>query len=120
MSAPRGVRRQNALRLSVDPIACEAYGYCAELLREMVTLDEWGYPIVDGSPVPKHLVAVAKKAARDCPRRALLLSVERAGCQPAPVRSNTSRPNVEVTVAASPSRASPKTSSTVASSEKSL
>jgi len=76
MSAPRRVHRPKALRLSVDPIACEAYGYCAELLGEMVTLDEWGYPIVDGSPVPKHLVAVAKKAARDCPRRALLLSAD--------------------------------------------
>jgi ferredoxin len=58
----------------VDPIACEAFGYCAELLGEMVTLDEWGYPIVDGSQIPPHLVAVAKKAARDCPRRALVLS----------------------------------------------
>jgi ferredoxin len=74
VSAPRGAHRPTELRLSVDPIACEAFGYCAELLGEMVTLDEWGYPIVDGSPVPRHLVAVARKAARDCPRRALVLS----------------------------------------------
>jgi ferredoxin len=62
------------LQVSVDPTACQAYGYCAELLCEMITLDEWGYPIVRGDPVPKRLVAMAKKAARDCPRRALLLS----------------------------------------------
>jgi ferredoxin len=68
------VDRRLTLRMVVDPIACEAYGYCAELLGEMVTLDEWGYPIVDGSPVPANLVAIARKAARDCPRRALLLS----------------------------------------------
>ncbi len=73
MSAPR-VGRRKALRLAVDPIACEAYGYCAELLGEIVSLDEWGYPIVHGAAVPANLVAVAKKAARDCPRRALLLS----------------------------------------------
>jgi ferredoxin len=63
-----------SLRVRVDPIACEAYGYCAELLGEMVTLDEWGYPIASDGPVPPGLVALAKKAARDCPRRAFLLS----------------------------------------------
>ena len=57
----------------MDPIACEAYGYCAELLGEIITLDEWGYPIVSGGPVPMALVSLAEKAARDCPRRALLL-----------------------------------------------
>jgi ferredoxin len=74
--AGAGVRNgpRRALKIVVDPIACEAYGYCSELLGEMVTLDEWGYPIVSGAPVPPHLVAIARKAARDCPRRALLLS----------------------------------------------
>jgi ferredoxin len=61
------------LTIKIDPIACEAYGYCAELLGEHVRLDEWGYPIVNGEPVPHRLVALAKKAARDCPRRAFLL-----------------------------------------------
>ena len=42
-----------AVRLRVDPVACDAYGYCAELLPERVTLDEWGYPIVDGTPVDR-------------------------------------------------------------------
>ena len=59
--------------IKVDPIACDAYGYCAELLPELVTLDEWGYPVVDGRPVPPHLAELAQRAARDCPRRALLL-----------------------------------------------
>ncbi len=62
--------------IKVNPIACEAYGYCAELLPELVTLDEWGYPIVDGRPVPAHLVDLARRAAKECPRRAFL--VERA------------------------------------------
>ena len=62
--------------IRVNPIACEAYGYCAELLPELVTLDEWGYPIVDGRPVPAHLVDLARRAAKECPRRAFL--VERA------------------------------------------
>ena len=36
-------------RIVIDPVACDAYGYCAELLPEAITLDEWGYPIVDGA-----------------------------------------------------------------------
>ena len=59
--------------ISVDPIACDAYGYCAELLPELVSLDEWGYPVLDGQPVAPRLLALARRAAKDCPRRAVLL-----------------------------------------------
>jgi ferredoxin len=59
--------------IKVDPIACEAYGYCAELLPDLVVLDEWGYPIVDGSPVPPDQVDRARRAAKECPRRAFTL-----------------------------------------------
>ena len=61
------------LRLRVDPVACDAYGFCAELLPERVTLDEWGYPVVDGRPVEANLVDLATRAAAECPRRALHL-----------------------------------------------
>jgi ferredoxin len=63
--------RQSMIRITVDPVACDAYGYCAELLPEAVTLDEWGYPIVEGTPLPAELLVAAMRAARDCPRRAL-------------------------------------------------
>ena len=39
-------------KLLVNPIDCEGHGACAELLPEMINLDEWGYPIVDPRPVP--------------------------------------------------------------------
>jgi ferredoxin len=61
------------VRVTIDPVACDAYGYCAELLPEAVSLDEWGYPIVDGRPLPTQLVNAARRAARDCPRRAITL-----------------------------------------------
>jgi ferredoxin len=79
MSAPppvaptRRLRQPVTLRLRVDPVACDAYGFCAELLPERITLDEWGYPIVDGSPVEPALVAMATRVAAECPRRAILL-----------------------------------------------
>jgi len=66
------------IRIRVNPIACDAYGYCAELLPELVTLDEWGYPVTNDGLVPAHLVELARQAARDCPRRAFLVkSAER-------------------------------------------
>ena len=61
-------------KISVNPIACDAFGYCAELLPELVTLDEWGYPLTRDAPVPDHLMELARQAVRDCPRRALLLT----------------------------------------------
>jgi ferredoxin len=65
------------VRISIDPVACDAYGYCAELLPEAITLDEWGYPIVDGKPLPHDLVETAKRAARDCPRRAITVKIQK-------------------------------------------
>jgi ferredoxin len=62
------------VRITIDPVACDAYGYCAELLPESIVLDEWGYPIVDCRPLPADLVAIAARAARDCPRRAITLT----------------------------------------------
>jgi ferredoxin len=66
------------IRVVIDPVACDAYGFCAELLPEAITLDEWGYPIVDGAPLPDELVEVARRAARDCPRRAISLRRRKA------------------------------------------
>jgi ferredoxin len=65
-------------RVRVNPIACEAHGMCAELLPERITLDEWGYPIVDGTPVDGEVLAHAMRAAQACPTFALLVERERA------------------------------------------
>ncbi len=61
-------------RLVVDPIACVGHGLCAELVPERISLDEWGYPLVDGKPVPEHLLEHARRAADMCPTLALLLT----------------------------------------------
>lgn len=59
-------------RLRVNPITCEAHGMCAELLPERITLDPWGYPILDERPLEPELVSHAKRAAQACPTFALL------------------------------------------------
>ena len=59
--------------LRVNPILCDAYGHCAELLPELIHLDEWGYPIVDDRAVSPQLAKEARRAVSSCPRLALLL-----------------------------------------------
>jgi ferredoxin len=64
-------------RVRLNPIACEAHGMCAELLPERITLDEWGYPLIDDEPLPHALLSHAKRAAAACPTFALLIERER-------------------------------------------
>ena len=66
------------MRLRVDPIACTGHGICAELLPELIRLDDWGYPIVDDAPVPAQLLSLARKTLNACPALALHLEREPA------------------------------------------
>ena len=67
-----------SLHLSVDPIACEGHGLCAELFPELIELDDWGYPIVNNDGiVPADLEAHAVRAAQFCPTLAVLLEQKR-------------------------------------------
>jgi ferredoxin len=65
--------------LRVNPINCTGHGVCAELLPELISLDEWGYPIVAEDPVPPALDLEARRAVAACPALALkLVRTERA------------------------------------------
>ena len=60
-------------RLRVNPIACDGRGLCAEVLPEMITLDDWGFPVIRDAEVPPGLLDEAAEAVRLCPRLALRL-----------------------------------------------
>ena len=75
--------------LRVNPIMCEAHGLCAELFPERVSLDDWGYPIIDPEPIPVALEAHARRAVDACPTLALALADAKAGA-----RSASGRPRV--------------------------
>jgi ferredoxin len=64
-------------RLRVNPIMCEAHGLCAELLPELIRLDDWGYPVIERAEVPPELEQLARRAVEACPTLALLLDQER-------------------------------------------
>ena len=60
-------------KLLVNPIECDGHGACAELLPEMIALDEWGYPLIDSRPVPPGLERDARAAVSACPKLAIRL-----------------------------------------------
>ena len=64
--------------LAVDRIVCDGYGMCAELLPELIDLDDWGYPILAPDAVPSHLRPLARQAVDACPVLALRLIALRA------------------------------------------
>lgn len=64
-------------RLHIDWTRCDGRGLCAELLPEVFTRDDWGYPLArDGSRepvIPSDAAKFAKAAVKRCPRLALRL-----------------------------------------------
>jgi ferredoxin len=60
--------------LQIDRIRCDGHGLCAELLPELISLDDWGYPITKAGAVPTSLVEHARHAVDACPVLALRLA----------------------------------------------
>jgi ferredoxin len=79
-----------SVRVTVDWTRCTAHGLCAELLPELVDLDDWGYPVVAGGPVPPELEAHAVAAREACPALAVRLDKVMEGGRP--TRGTGTRP----------------------------
>ena len=61
-------------RLRVNSTLCDGVGYCAEIVPELISMDDWGYPIVDTRAVDDdRLMQHARRAVATCPRLALLI-----------------------------------------------
>jgi ferredoxin len=65
-----------SFRLVLNPIKCVGHGMCAELFPERITLDDWGYPMIDPKPIPANLEDHARRAVAVCPTLALVLERE--------------------------------------------
>ncbi|MCX2929131.1 ferredoxin [Mycobacterium sp. CVI_P3] len=64
-------------RLHIDWTRCDGRGLCAELLPDVFTRDDWGYPLAHkGSrepAIPPESAKYARAAVKRCPRTALRL-----------------------------------------------
>jgi ferredoxin len=79
--------------LEVNPIACDGHGLCAELLPELIRLDDWGYPIVDPRPISPGLEAHVRRAVAACPTLALRVRERAAPAPPSPPATSPSPPS---------------------------
>jgi ferredoxin len=61
-------------RLHVDWTKCDGHGLCAELVPEVLTRDEWGFPLARTTlDVPALAMPHARRAVDLCPLLALKL-----------------------------------------------
>ena len=74
------------ITIAIDRISCDGSGLCAELLPELIELDDWGYPIVRQRVVPDDLVGHARRAADLCPVLAFRLRSAGATMRPVAAR----------------------------------
>jgi ferredoxin len=65
--------RPATMLLRINPIACDGHGLCAELLPELLALDDWGYPYPMTVAVPPSFEGLAGRAVKVCPTLAIQL-----------------------------------------------
>ena len=61
------------VEVDVDWVRCDGNGVCADLVPELVSRDDWGYPVVAPGPVPDELRRLAARARAACPAMAFRL-----------------------------------------------
>jgi ferredoxin len=59
------------MKVTVDPDRCQGHAQCWEICPEVFTLDEEGHSVVPAAEVLAGLEAKARKAAANCPERAI-------------------------------------------------
>ena len=60
-------------QIEIDWTRCDGHGLCAQLLPELITLDEWGFPLIRRTAIPDHATANARRTVAVCPALALRL-----------------------------------------------
>lgn len=63
-------------KIKIDRSRCAGHARCAALAPTLFSLDQEGYVAVDGFDVPSGEEALAKRAARACPERAITFHSE--------------------------------------------
>ena len=81
-------------RIRVDPTRCSGRGLCAEMLPELISLDDWGFPIMSEEALGATLLRHARRTVAACPELALFLEAvpnERGNGGPWPSRPSRPR-----------------------------
>jgi ferredoxin len=60
------------MRVSIDVDCCAGHGACVDTCPEVFVIGDDGYAEVILAEVPDALIDAARRAARECPTRAIL------------------------------------------------
>ena len=86
MTTGRTLAQADGTVVAIDRIRCDGHGMCAELLPELIALDDWGYPIVAAGRVPDAFFELARRAVAVCPVVAFQLRAATSAPMPSPRR----------------------------------
>lgn len=67
------------MKVRIDTDLCAGFGICVGICPEVFELHEDGYATVLVSDVPPELEELVRRAADQCPARAIILSEDAAG-----------------------------------------
>jgi ferredoxin len=59
------------MNVAVDDDACRGHGICTTICPEVFTLNDDGYSVVQSPAVPVELEDAVRRAAANCPERAI-------------------------------------------------
>ena len=62
------------MKVEVDGDLCQGHARCWDICPEVFSLDDEGLAHVETPEVPPHLEEKARKAAQNCPERAITVS----------------------------------------------
>ena len=62
------------MKTHVDPVKCDGFGTCHEILPDVFLLDEWGYAYTENDgEVPEGQEPLAREVVYKCPLNAITL-----------------------------------------------
>lgn len=73
MTATQPLAFPRPVRARVNPILCQGYGICAEILPELFHRDEWGYAQAHARDVQADERQALDRAVAECPVKAIRL-----------------------------------------------
>jgi len=73
------------MKVHIDPVKCEGFGTCHDILPDVFLLDEWGYAYTErDGEVPVGQEPLAREAVHKCPVNAISLQGDDAAAANAP------------------------------------
>lgn len=81
---------EETVRARVNPVKCQGYGICSDILPSLFVRDEWGFAQAAARDVEPAERSNLDRAVEECPVRAIRI-IAAAGSRPSEHRSDEER-----------------------------